>query len=122
MDDAIDPGVWLDELQPRYAVEVIAPVRLRLHRDAQAHASKLVGFDAEGRRCYVRQLHTATAERFDIDEFPVEVALFRQRYIAWLLRDGRWLLHSDRLERLESCRPRRVECPVRVVAEAELGL
>jgi hypothetical protein len=107
---------------PRYAVDVIAPVSLQLHRDAQAHASKLIGFDADGRRCFVRQLHTATADCFDIDEFPVEVALFRERHIAWRMRDGRWLLHSDRLERLESCRPQLIERPDRIVAEAELGL
>lgn len=99
-------GAWLDELPEDFAAQVVAPLRFEEHRDAAAHARMVVGLDAEGRRCYLRHTHTVTEDRFDIDEFPQEVAVLRERRLAWRLRSGRWLTLSERMDRLESCRPR----------------
>jgi hypothetical protein len=101
-----DPDLWLDELPPPFNALVVPPLRFETHVDSAAHASKVVGLDAQGRRCYVRHTHTVTEDRFDIDEFPLEVAVLRERRMAWRLASGRWLRLSERLDRLDSCRPR----------------
>lgn len=102
----IDPLAWLDELPPDYAVQVVPPIRYESHEDGPAHARMVVGLDAQGLRCYLRHTHTVTEDRFDIDEFPLEVAVLRERRIAWRLADGQWLTLLDRADRLDSCRPR----------------
>lgn len=101
-----DPLQWLDELPVDYAGQVIVPTRYEAHEDGLAHARMVVGLDAQGQRCYLRHTHTVTEDRFDIDEFPLEVAVLRERRIAWRLRDGQWLSVLDRMDRLDSCRPR----------------
>jgi hypothetical protein len=97
---------WLEELPASFSALVVAPLRYETHVDEAAHARKLVGLDADGRRCFLRHTHTVTEDRFDIDEFPLEVAVLRERRIAWRLRSGRWLHVLDRMDRLDSCRPR----------------
>ena len=101
-----DPDQWLDELPPAFGPLVVRPLRFEAHDDGAAHARKVVGLDAQGRRCYLRHTHTLTEDRFDIDEFPLEVAVRRERRIAWRLRSGRWLRLVDRMDRLDSCQPR----------------
>jgi hypothetical protein len=105
-DDLIDPDLWRDELPPTFNTLVVRPQRFEAHVDAAAHARKVVGLDAQGRRCYVQHTHTLTEDRFDIDEFPLEVAVLRERRHAWRLASGRWLRLTERLDRLDSCRPR----------------
>lgn len=108
------PVDWQEELPAGYADQVLAPVRYEAHEDAWAHARMVIGLDRHGQRCYLRHTHTVTEERFDIDEFPLEVAVLRERRIAWRLRSGDWLTVLDRMDRLDSCRPRLVrEGPVR---------
>jgi hypothetical protein len=105
-DAATEFAHWRDELPDAYSHQAVPPLQFELHEDAPAHARKVVGLDADGRRCYLRHTHTVTEDRFDIDEFPLEVAVLRERRIAWRLRSGRWLGVLDRMDRLESCRPR----------------
>jgi len=105
---AIDPLAWLDELPPAFASQVVPPVRYESHEDGPAHARMVLGLDAQGQRCYLRHTHTVTEDCFDIDEFPLEVAVLRERRIAWRLSDGQWLTLLDRMDRLESCHPRLV--------------
>lgn len=119
---APDPNEWQEELPLHFSAFIVAPQRFESHVDDAAYARKVVGLDGEGRRCYIRHLHTEVEQRFDIDEFPLEVATGRERRIAWRLQSGRWLLQVDRIDRLESCRPRRAHRPAVVVQEAELGL
>lgn len=122
LDAAPDPDAWMDELPLRWSAEVVAPLRWEAHADADAHALKRVGRDASGRRCYVQHVHTEVQQRFDIDEFPLEVAVRGERRIAWRLASGLWLLRVDRVERLDSCHPRVDAVLPVLVAEAELGM
>lgn len=101
-----NPDLWLDELPPTFRALVVPPLRFETHVDLPAHARKVVGLDTQGRRCYVQHVHTMTEDRFDIDEFPLEVAVLRERRLAWRLASGRWLRLTERLDRLDSCRPR----------------
>lgn len=102
----VDPDQWLDELPLDYSGEVVPPLTYEQHEDEASYARMVIGRDAEGRRCYMRHTHTLTEDRFDIDEFPIEVAVQRERLIAWRLRSGQWLRVVDRMDRLDSCRPR----------------
>lgn len=105
---APDQTAWLEELPEAFAQQVVPPWRYESHVDAAAHARKLVGLDAQGRRCYLRHTHTRTEDRFDADEWPEEVAVLRERRFAWRLQDGRWLRLIERMDRLDACRPRLV--------------
>lgn len=98
---------WWAELPAEYAGLAVVPMGFEQHRDRDARADKVVGLDAEGRRCYLRHSHLRTEDRFDVDEFPLEVPVLHERRIVWRLRDGRWLSLAERTDRLESCRPRR---------------
>ncbi|MEY8878401.1 MAG: hypothetical protein AB9M60_17970 [Leptothrix sp. (in: b-proteobacteria)] len=121
-DPATAPHDWSLDLPQHFSAFIVAPQRFESHVDEAACARKVVGLDGAGRRCYIQHLHTEIEQRFDIDEFPLEVATGRERRIAWRLRSGRWLLQVERIDRLESCRPRRVCGPAVVVREVELGL
>jgi hypothetical protein len=113
---------WQRGLPARYAARVVPPWRFDSQVDEDACAHKLSGFDARGRRCFVCHDHTAVIEAFDIDEFPLEVAVSHVRHTAWRLRSGQWLLSVARIERLDSCRPR-VSHELRVAAaESLLGI
>ncbi len=118
----IDPDMWTEELPLAYACRIVPPVAFEEHIDALSFSRKVVGRDMQGQRCYVRHEHAEVEQRFDIDEFPLEVTVGRERHIAWRLHSGRWLMQVDRLHRLDSCRPRREHCPPVELAEEQLGL
>jgi len=101
------PTDWQAHLPDEYLALVVPPHRYESHTDADAHARKIVGLDAQGQRCFVRHHHTVTEDRFDIDEFPLEVPVLHECQIAWRLASGQWLSLAERTDRLESCRPRR---------------
>ena len=117
----VEYAFWLDDLPSDYDAVVIAPWRFETHEDATARARKVVGLDQTGQRCYVRHTHTVMVERFDIEEFPLEVPVLRERRVAWRLSDGRWLSLSERTERLDSCRPRLVRSGPELVNGALAG-
>lgn len=121
-DAATTVDAWQEELPASFSTLVVVPLRYETHIDEAAHARKLVGLDADGRRCFLHHTHTVTQDRFDIDEFPLEVAVLHERRIAWRLRSGRWLQLLDRMDQLDSCRPRIIRAVPTMVPESLLGL
>lgn len=121
VDDPSPATRWREGLPSLFAEMVVPPRRFVSHADEDARARKLNGFDELGRRCYVRHDHTAVIERFDAEEFPLEVIVGHERRTAWRLRSGQWLMNVDRVERLDTCRPRVVNESF-VAAETQLGL
>ncbi|MFT3956393.1 MAG: hypothetical protein QM722_19025 [Piscinibacter sp.] len=121
--EAVDStaAAWRQGLPSDCMAMVVPPRRFAAHVDEEACARKLNGFDDAGRRCYVQHDHTAFVEAFDVDEFPLEVAVHHERRTAWRLWSGEWLMSVDRIERLDSCKPRVVNQTF-VAAEAQLGL
>jgi hypothetical protein len=116
------PPVWRTGLPDRYAGLAVPPRRFATHVDEAACACKLNGFDGHGRRCYVRHDHTAIEQGFDIDEFPLEIAVRHERRTAWRLVSGHWLMTIDRIDRLDSCSPRVVNETAFATDESQLGL
>lgn len=114
---------WRDDLPEGFSARVVEPRRFVVHVDALSRSRKTVGLDVQGRRCYVRHLRVEVDERFDIDEFPVEVPRRRELRVAWRLADDtRWLLQVTSTDRLESCQPRHAHRAPVVLDEPELGL
>lgn len=113
---------WRQGLPDRYAWLAVTPRRFATHVDDDACASKLNGFDGQGRRCYVRHDHTAIVQGFDIDEFPLEIAVWHERRTAWRLVSGHWLMTMARIDRLDSCSPRVVNETAYAIDESQLGL
>jgi hypothetical protein len=106
----------------KYRNLVVAPIRIEHHIDASAQASKTLGFDRQGLRCYYRHAFTLTEERFDAEEFPVQVNVYRETVLAWRLGNGKWLKVKEWADRLDHCSNRIfVQEPV-VTEEAELAL
>lgn len=97
---------WEAHLPADYAAQAVVPRHYESHTDEAAHARKIVGLDAQGQRCFLLHTHTVTEDRFDIDEFPLEVPVLHECRIAWRLISGEWLSLGERMDRLESCRPR----------------
>jgi hypothetical protein len=97
---------WQTHLPAEFAALAIPPHRFESHDDEAALARKVVGLDVQGRRCFLLHTHTVTEDRFDIDEFPLEVPVLHACQIAWRLASGEWLSIGEQLDRLESCRPR----------------
>ena len=97
---------WSAELPENYRAEAIVPVRIERHEEASARASKEVGFDGAGSRCYYRHEFTLTEDRFDADEFPIQVDVYWERVVAWRLASGRWLRVKTWADRLDQCSKR----------------
>ncbi|MDZ5461354.1 hypothetical protein [Azohydromonas lata] len=116
------PLDWCQAVPDGFENEVVPPWTLRRHEDEEALATKLVGLDAHGRRCWIRHDHTAVAEGFDEEELPTARPTTHERRTAWRLRCGQWLLCVDRIERLDSCRPRVQNLPAVLRREEDLGL
>lgn len=113
---------WGEAMPAGYENEVVLPWRFTQHEDEEALATKLIGLDAHGRRCWIRHDHTALAEGFDAEELPIARPIAHERRTAWRLRSGQWLLCVDRVERLDSARPRVENRAAVITREEDLGL
>lgn len=82
---------WNADLPESYRDNAIIPVNFEHHADIDARARKEVGFDKAGRRCFYRHEFTLVEDRFDADEFPIQVDVYWERVVAWRLASGRWL-------------------------------
>jgi hypothetical protein len=111
---------WNADLPGDYHRQAIAPVSFERHVDTFAHASKELGFDDAGERCFYRHEFTLTEDRFDAEEFPVEVGVYWERVIAWRLVSGLWLKLKIWADRLDRCPRRFVTQAPELVEEVEI--
>ena len=114
-------GFCRDELPDEFATYVVLPVRTVRHDDPSAHSSKVLGYDGDDRRCFYQHAFTLTEQRFDADEFPVEVSVYQERVLGWRLHDGNWLRLKVWADQLDHCRKRVFASPPEVIDEADLG-
>jgi len=115
-------SAWRQGLPRDCLAHVVPPRRFVAHVDEEACAQKLNGFDAAGRRCFVRHDHTVVIQGFDIDEFPLAVAVRHERRTAWRLHTGQWLMSVDLIDGLDSCSPSVGNQTYVADAESQLGL
>lgn len=95
-------NLWDDRLPGEYRYRVIEPVAFERHAEPSANAVRIVGFDAQGTKCYDCHTFMLQEECFDIDEFPILFDVYYERVISWRLRHGQWIklkTFSDRLDR-----------------------
>ncbi|BBA37331.1 hypothetical protein sS8_5414 [Methylocaldum marinum] len=111
---------WNAELPEDYSGQAVVPVTIQRRVDDFAHASKEVGFDDLGARCFYRHEFTLTEDRFDADEFPIEVGVYWERVIAWRLTGGKWLKLKVWSDRLDHCPRRYIKQAPELVEEHEL--
>jgi hypothetical protein len=112
---------WNADLPDDYHEHTIAPVSFERHVDAFAHASKDVGFDQAGKRCFYRHEFTVTEERFDAEEFPLVIGVYWERVSAWRLAGGQWLRLKTWADRLDQCPKRFFTQAPEIVEEDQLG-
>ncbi len=97
---------WNADLPESYRDNAIIPVNFEHHADIDARARKEVGFDKAGRRCFYRHEFTLVEDRFNADEFPIQVDVYWERVVAWRLASGRWLKLKTWADRLDQCSKR----------------
>ena len=109
------------DLPASYRHQVVTPTRIEHHIDTSAYASKTLGFDHHGVRCYYRHAFTITEERFDSEEFPVEIGVYQETVLAWRLNDGKWLKVKESADQLEHCQKRVFLHPPEITDESQLA-
>lgn len=102
---------WLTELPETYKSRVVMPASVEHHLEASANAEKIFGLDEDGNRCFYYHAFTLTDERFDIDEMPVQVDMYREKVIAWRLHNGMWLRLKSFADQLDHCKKRVTTLP-----------
>lgn len=110
----------IEDLPDEYHTRIVPAVRSECHVDVSAHAIKMLGYDGDGARCFYQHAYTLTEQRFDADEFPLEVGVYEERVLGWRLRGGGWLKLKVWADRLDHCRKRVVTLPPEIVDEAAL--
>lgn len=93
------------------------PVRYERHEEPSAHASKVIGFDPIGRRCYYAHQFQINEQAFDIDEIPLECAVYRERVVAWRLGEDRWLKLKTYDDRIDRCGASSIRLPPEITDE-----
>ena len=109
---------WDDYLPAECKGRVAMPVRYEKHEDPGAHASKLIGFDPLGRRCYYAHQFMMTEQGFDADEFPIEITVYRERVVAWRLGIDRWLRLKVYADQPERCAAKTIRLPPEITNDS----
>lgn len=84
---------WRERLPDEWQEMVLEPVRFEVHRDAELAAERCFGYDARRIACYYAHHYRVTEPRSDDDEEFYVGTLYGESLVAWLLLDGRWLIH-----------------------------
>jgi hypothetical protein len=110
--------LWEKHLPAEYRSRVVRPIAFEQHTEQSANAVRIVGFDADGVRCFECHSFVLTEDGFDADEFPIRYDVYYERVFAWRLRDGRWIRVKSYADRLDSCNKRLTTLPVEVTGVA----
>jgi hypothetical protein len=106
---------WDEYLPDEYRGRAMAPDRFEHFADASARSEKIVGYRGERERCFYCHEFLITEERFDEEDMPFLVKLYRERVFAWRLEGDTWL-------KLKVCADRLDECGKRVtLSRPEIG-
>ena len=84
---------WQTDLPPDWRDTVVAPLAVTTYRDHEMAAERIVGVDEDDRPCYCAARFIVAETRSDDDEEYYQITAYAEALSAWLLRDGRWLVH-----------------------------
>lgn len=108
---------WDDFLPDEYKGRVAMPVRYEQYEDQAAHASKLIGFDPVGQRCYYTHQFSLNEPAFDADELPLEITVYRERVVAWRLGRDRWLRLKVYEDQPHHCAGKTIRLPPEITTD-----
>jgi hypothetical protein len=99
---------WRRGLPTSYARQVTSPVRYECFDDEQTGASRVIGYDRWGQRCYARHAFIFSELQTDDDESFYEARTYGQYVAAWRVADGRWLTRTLERGAACACQPERI--------------
>jgi hypothetical protein len=83
---------WADRLPPTWKDQVIGPLWVNVFRDPDIGAERWVGYNEDEQACYCH--YRFMLAQGDDPLHPGEQRLgYSEDLVAWLMRDGRWLIH-----------------------------
>lgn len=84
---------WSAELPSDWHQAVVSPLDVKVHRDYEADAIRVLGRDEDGALCYSAHRYSLREPRSDDGEDFFLAPVYGEALRAWRLRDGRWLIH-----------------------------
>lgn len=84
---------WRERLPEEWQEKVVAPQRFEVHREPQLEAERCFGYDVRQVACYYAHHYRVSEPHSDENEEPQIGTLYGESLVAWLLDDGRWLIH-----------------------------
>ena len=87
------PAPWHARLPASWRSQVRAPRRFEVFREPELAAERCFGYDAKQVACYYAHSYCIDELRSDDDEEFYLCTLYGETLTAWLLDDGRWLIH-----------------------------
>lgn len=87
------PAPWDARLPASWSSQVRAPRRFEVFREPELAAERCFGYDAKQVACYYAHSYCIDELRSDDDEEFYLCTLYGETLTAWLLDDGRWLIH-----------------------------
>lgn len=84
---------WWERLPAPWREMALPPLYFDLFRDEQLKAERVFGYDADDSACYYAHRYQLQEPRSDDGEEFYAATAYAESVAAWLLRDGRWLIH-----------------------------
>lgn len=93
LDQTTWAASWSAELTSDWRDAVVSPLDVKIHRDYEADAIRVLGCDEDGALCYIAHRYSLREPRSDDGEDFFLAPVYGEALRAWRLRDGRWLIH-----------------------------
>lgn len=97
---------WQARLPPSWKGQVVVPLWVNVHRDHEVGAERWLGFNEDDQPCYCRYRFVVSGQEAPDHEAQGETETERrvsycEDLTAWLMRDGRWVIHREILSQAE---------------------
>jgi hypothetical protein len=109
--------LWRKLIPSGYYYLAVKPIHFELHDEPSLSAKKIIGFDANHRKCFYMHTFTLSEERFDIDEFPILLDVYQEYVLAWRLLDGQWIKIKSYADQLDHYNTNFTRLPPELLAE-----
>ncbi|AGA89668.1 hypothetical protein Thimo_0832 [Thioflavicoccus mobilis 8321] len=92
LDNGNQP-LWWSQLTPAWRHQVVVPHSFHVFEEYEVAASRVLGYDEVGERCFCAYDYRLTDLRSDDDEEFYQAAVYTESLATWRLLDGRWLVY-----------------------------